>query len=101
MIKALTLTIALMLMPMVALGQQAQCGPRGTTVDYLGNTYGESLQVQALMGRNNQLLEIYANVDTGTWTALVIDTNAMACHVASGSNWTAVNEPPKGKGVDG
>lgn len=100
MIKAIGLTLALMTFPMMAMAQQP-CMPRDKAIVFLAESWGESLQIQALMAPENTILEIYANTDTGTWTAVSVNTNNVACRVASGENWTAVNSPVPPKGIDG
>ncbi len=101
MIKAIGLTLALMTIPMMGLAQgQPRCGERESGVAGLANTYGESLQMQGIMP-NGEILEIFGNTATGTWTALISNPNGISCNVADGQNFTRLDLPPAPQGEDG
>ncbi len=99
MIKAIGLTLALMTFPMMGLAQP-KCGPREPAVEHLNNNYGESLQIQALMA-NGEVLEIFANIETGSWTAIGSNPNGTSCLLADGQNFTRLDLEPAPQGEDG
>lgn len=73
------------------------CAPRDQVVDRLATKYGESRQSMGL-GSNNAVMEVFANVDGGSWTITVTMANGMTCLVASGQAFEELAEalPPKG-----
>lgn len=100
MIKAIGLTLALSLFPMVAMAQAPKCGPREAAVSHLQGRYGESLQMQAIMA-NGEVLEIFANTDNGSWTAIGSNPNGISCLLADGQNFTRLDLEPAPQGQDG
>lgn len=62
---------------------QRNCAPRETVVDRLASGYGETRQSMGL-GANNQVIEIFASTETGTWTITVTTPSGVTCLVASG-----------------
>ncbi|WP_240671993.1 hypothetical protein [Tropicibacter alexandrii] len=73
------------------------CAPRDQVVDRLATKYGESRQSMGL-GSNNAVMEVFANVEGGSWTITVTMANGMTCLVASGQAFEELAEalPPKG-----
>ena len=68
----------------MATAQNARnCAPREAVVDRLASGYGETRQSMGL-GANNQVVEIFASTETGTWTITVTMPNGLTCLVASG-----------------
>lgn len=65
---------------------QMQCGGYADAVAFLDEQYGESLTVQGLDGAGN-IIAMYSNPDTGTWTAFVVTPDGRACMVASGGDF--------------
>jgi len=56
----------------------------------LQDIYDEKIVGRGLMGRGNDvsvLLEIWANMDTGTWTAIRVLPNGCTQPVQSGEGW--------------
>ena len=76
-----------------ASAQQAgrNCAPRATVVDRLADGYGESRQSMGL-GANNQVVEVFASDETGTWTITVTLPNGLTCLVASGQAFEELAE---------
>ncbi|THH36029.1 hypothetical protein E4Z66_13260 [Aliishimia ponticola] len=67
-----------------AMAQNARnCAPREAVIDRLASGYGESRQSMGL-GTNNQVVEVFASDETGTWTITVTMPNGLTCLVASG-----------------
>ncbi len=64
----------------------AACADRDSLTDKLTENYGEGLAAGGLR-TEEQVLEIWASPDTGTWTVLVTNTEGVACIMASGTDW--------------
>ncbi len=74
------------------------CGTRDHVVTRLADKYGETRRSMGL-GANNQIVEIFASDETGTWTITVTMPTGMTCLVASGQAFEAVEDdvtPTKG-----
>lgn len=69
----------------------ANCGNRTQVVERLAEGYGETRQSIGL-GANNRVVEVFASLETGTWTITVTMPNGMTCLVASGQAFEAVSE---------
>ncbi len=67
------------------------CGARDIVVDRLAESYGETRQSMGL-GANNQIIEVFASSETGTWTITVTMPNGMTCLVASGQAFEVLTE---------
>lgn len=81
-----------------AQAQGPQCGPRAEVLQALGNTYGEARRAIGIAGQNN-VMEMFSNPDTGTWTVTATNPNGLTCLIASGSSFEAVDEPAPAKGA--
>ncbi|MDA7426468.1 hypothetical protein [Thalassococcus lentus] len=73
------------------------CAPREQIVERLAVKYGESRQSMGL-GGNNSVVEVFASLETGTWTITVTTAAGVTCLVASGQAFEELAEalPPKG-----
>lgn len=67
------------------------CAPHQAVVERLAEGYGESRQSIAL-GANNSVVEVFANMDAGTWTITVTTPGGPTCLVASGQAYQQVAE---------
>jgi hypothetical protein len=67
------------------------CAPRDMVVQRLATGYGESRQSMGL-GANNQVIEVFASSETGTWTITVTTPAGMTCLVASGQAFEELAE---------
>lgn len=74
-----------------AQGSTQNCGPRDRVLATLADRYGETRQSIGL-GGNNQVVEVFASLETGTWSITVTLPNGMTCLVASGQSYEAVAE---------
>lgn len=61
------------------------CAQHGTMVENLADKYGEQKTSAGLTGQ--QVMEVYANPETGTWTVLMVNAEGLACMVAAGTIW--------------
>ncbi len=84
----------LLLCATYAFGQGArQCGPREDVVSVLGDRYGESRQSIGL-GTSGQVMEVFASLETGTWTITVTLPTGLTCLMASGQSFETLSEAP-------
>ncbi len=67
------------------------CGPRDLVVDRLAASYGETRQSMGL-GTGNQVIEVFASSETGTWTITVTNPAGVTCLVASGQAFEELAE---------
>ena len=77
--------------PYSAPPQQQQCGPRAKVVAILGERYGESRQSIGL-GASGQVMEVFASLETGTWTITITSPSGTTCLVASGQSFEPLEE---------
>ncbi|MCT4554726.1 MAG: hypothetical protein N4A53_08580 [Pelagimonas sp.] len=77
--------------------QTQNCAPRDMVVERLASKYGETRQSMGL-GSNNAMMEVFASVETGSWTITVTTAQGVTCLVASGQAFEELAEalPPKG-----
>jgi hypothetical protein len=78
-----------------AAAQQQTCKPRDEIVAILGEKYQESRRAYGLASPT-QMLELFANTESGTWTALITRPDGVSCIVAAGTAWTEVEEAAAG-----
>lgn len=90
---ALSALVLLGLAASPALAQQTNrnCAPHAMVVERLASGYGESRQSIAL-GANNAVVEVFASLETGTWTITVTVPGGPTCLVASGLAYEQVAE---------
>jgi hypothetical protein len=67
------------------------CAMRHQVIARLASTYGETRQSIGL-GANNQVVEVFASLETGTWTITVTNPSGLTCLVASGQAYEPVAE---------
>ncbi|MEJ8561521.1 hypothetical protein QTO30_10055 [Yoonia sp. GPGPB17] len=72
--------------------QTGNCADHATVVERLGERYGESKQSIGL-GSDNAVVEVFASMDTGSWTITVTRPGGPTCLVAAGQAYQYVNEP--------
>ncbi len=89
------LASALVLVAGHAFGQTAvpesHCGDRAQVVERLASKYGESRQSIGL-GANNQVMEVFASLETGTWTITVTQPTGKTCLIATGKAFEPMDE---------
>ena len=71
---------------------QAPCAPRDMLIERLDEQYGEQLQSLGLQP-DGSILEIYANLETGTFTVLVSRPDGSSCMSGSGQMWEQNVQP--------
>jgi hypothetical protein len=78
-----------------ALSQGSNCGQRDDVVERLASKYGETRRSMGL-GSRNQIVEVFASDETGTWTITVTMPTGITCLVASGQAYEEVHAEPAG-----
>ena len=68
-----------------------RCGAHAQIVAQLAERYGESRQAIALDGAN-QVIEVFASDDTGSWTLLVTRADGRSCLLAAGQAYESLDE---------
>ena len=91
----LAAVLALIAGPVAA---QTNCAPHADVVQRLAAGYGEHRQSRGMVS-DNTVMEVYASLETGTWTIVVTRANGIACLVAAGRGYEPTNElaPPPGE----
>lgn len=82
---------------MILAAQQTQaqtrnCADHGQVVERLAQSYGETRQSIGL-GADNSVVEVFASMDTGSWTITVTRPGGLTCLVAAGQAYQYLNEP--------
>lgn len=98
---ALSLGIGAMLLAAShAFAEPAACAPRERVLERLASTYGETSHSIGLSGKN-EVVELFASTDTGTWTIILTLPSGQTCMIASGTAFESMSEPipPAGQGV--
>jgi hypothetical protein len=75
-----------------------QCGERSNILAQLAGKYGESRRMMGLSA-SGAVIEMFANDETGSWTATVTGPDGNTCLVASGRAFEAMAAPAPG--IDG
>jgi hypothetical protein len=93
MMRAKHLMLALAALGLLASSAQAQqvCTTRADLVKMLGDKYKEQPSGQGLVG-DRAMLEVYVS-DKGTFTIVSSYPNGVACIIAAGNSWEALERP--------
>jgi len=77
----------------------ANCAPRDRVLERLASAYGETRQSIGLAA-NNGVVEVFASLESGSWTITVTMPSGVTCLVASGQAFETLAEglPPPGQG---
>ena len=67
------------------------CAMRSHVIERLAAAFGETRQSIGL-GANNQVVEVFASLETGTWTITVTNPNGLTCLIASGQAYETLDE---------
>lgn len=87
-------TVVLTPSPATAEGNVPPCGSREKLVSQLGRAFGEQRHNMMLDVTGN-LVELYGNVETGSWTMTLTPPGGPTCIWSSGGNFIADNQPAK------
>lgn len=83
---ALVIAAAWIVMLTIPVEAASGCAPRPIVLQQLADRYGESPRGIGLAG-NGAVVEVFASVQTGTWSIAATLADGMTCLVASGQNW--------------
>lgn len=75
--------------------QAPMCSDPARAAAYLMTKYGES-RIGVGVRAGGDLMEIFANPESGTWTVLMTRPGGLACMVASGEAWQTYEPLPQG-----
>ena len=92
MIKALTIA-ALFATPASA----QQCGVAVEMSKQLNAKFGEVKVSEGMTAGGKSITQIWANMETGTWTVIALNASGYACLITSGTHWNAFNFEPTGE----
>lgn len=81
---ALSLGFGILIFNAQAHSNPINCAKRDQVIASLGETYGETRRSYGL-GQNNQVVELYASKDSGTWTLLLTLPDGRSCLMAAGN----------------
>ena len=90
--------VASFVLPLAAQAQGQNCGNRELVVERLTSKYGESRQSIG-MAPKGRVVEVFASLETGTWTITVTSPNGVTCLVTSGQSYEDINEPVSPAGI--
>ncbi len=101
LVYALLLAALALLVTVTQLQAQGQnCGNRELVIERLSTKYGESRQSIG-MAPKGRVVEVFASLETGTWTITITMPNGITCLVASGQSFENLDEPVAPAGIDG
>ena len=83
---------AMMIAAQQTQAQTRNCADHAQVVERLAQAYGESRQSIGL-GGDNAVVEVFASMDTGSWTITVTRPGGPTCLVAAGQAYQYLNEP--------
>lgn len=75
----------------MAAAQSRNCGTHAQVVERLASGYGETRQSIG-MSADNSVIEVFASLETGTWTITVTQAGGPTCLVASGEAFQVLAE---------
>jgi hypothetical protein len=84
---------ALALLVTTSAAWATNCAPRAVVVDRLSEKYSETRQSVSI-DRQNRVVEMFANLDTGSWTAIATSPSGRACVVSYGQSYEPNPEAP-------
>lgn len=93
------LSAALTIMTAAAASAEPNCGPRAAVVTHLSENFGESRQSIG-MGQDGRVVELFASLETGSWTITVTLPNGTTCLVAAGEAFELLAEAPIPRGTE-
>lgn len=83
---------AMMLAAQQTQAQTRNCADHAQVVERLAQSYGESRQSIG-PGNDNSVVEVFASMNTGSWTITVTRPGGPTCLVAAGQAYQYLNEP--------
>jgi hypothetical protein len=81
--------------PVIA--QNNNCNTYERAQESLTNGYGEYPVWEGLVSSFQFIVQLWVNPQTGTWTALTVSPDGMACVVSDGMPFTFIDPPVNGE----
>ena len=97
-LKSAILAAVALIVPFAAQAQSRNCANRELVVERLAGKYGESRQSIG-MAPQGRVVEVFASLETGTWTITITMPNGITCLMASGQSFEALDEPIAPAGI--
>jgi hypothetical protein len=85
-------TLALLSTPALAQEEGPPCAPLDQAEAYLAAEFQETRVAQGVVAGGRAILMFYASPQ-GTWTAVMVNHDKVACQVADGTDWQARSDP--------
>lgn len=76
-----------------AMAQERPCAPLDQVEAHLAAEYQETRVGQGVMANGRAMIMLYAS-PAGTWTALIVNPDKVACQAADGNGWQARSDAP-------
>lgn len=89
--KAFAAILSLALLAAPAAAQEAPCGPYDRLTAMLGTKYMEAPQMRLQMP-SGDVLEVWVNTGTASWTLIQRQTNGIACARAAGEGFSRIQD---------
>lgn len=85
--------------PAYAQAPAPECSDRDKMVAAMQSKYKEAPHVMGLITPGDGLMEIWGNLETGTWPATITNSDKLMCVVAFGKAFTVMDGklPPQGE----
>ena len=83
---------AMILAAQQANAQTRNCAAHAQIVERLGTLYGENRQSIGLTD-SGAVVEVFASMDTGSWTITITQAGEQTCLVAAGQAFQHMNDP--------
>jgi hypothetical protein len=77
---------------------ELRCFPRADILTFLADQHGESRQTIGMDGQGS-VVEMFANVESGTWTLVVTFPDGRTCVVTSGTHFEWIDAEPEPAGI--
>jgi len=91
LVLILSTAMLVWLLAWAAVGQaQTACAPRAVVTGKLTADFGETRQSLGLGG--GALVELWANIATGSWTITVTDARGLTCVRAAGDSFQKISD---------
>jgi len=87
--------VGLLLSAQGVLAQVIPCNDREVIADNLTNNFDEH-RLGAGMRSETIIVEVWASLESGTFTVLFTDVTGLSCVLATGINWTNFDPTPEG-----
>jgi len=94
---AIAIVIFFFWLSVPAQAQQANCGDRATMMMNLAEKWQETRQAIGLVSPT-AMVEIFANLETGTWSFLYTGANGLMCLITSGKGYQHMDAEPEAQG---